>query len=391
MRSSAKNRFPIRRWGAALALLVVASAAAFTAWRGVHPGPQARGPGSSLPRLQPVPPFSWADQEQRLVTNQTLLGRVWIGDFIFTRCTTVCPLLTGQMTLLRRSIEHPGVTFVSFSVDPGHDTPAVLKEYAARWGGAENWLLLQSAGGSIADFARAMGTPVRQVEDVQNPIIHSDKFFLVDPNGWVRGMYDSNDPAAVQQLIAAAGALADETGGVPAPAREPVTAAAPGDDAVQGMALYHALGCAGCHANRKVAPPLEGIAQRHARADGGLSPQDAEHIRRSILEPDAEIAPGYATRMPSYAGQVTGAEVGRLVAYLATLAAPGGAEASAAVAQHAAAAAAPARVTDPVCKMTVAASPENTPVDHRGTSYYFCSEYCRQQFQSAPQAYLKAQ
>lgn len=388
MHSPDKKWFPVRRrLGGALVLLGVA--AVFVAWRGMHPGPQAPGTGSSLPRLQPVPQFSWADQEQRLVTNQTLHGRVWIGDFIFTRCTTVCPLLTGQMTLLRRSIEDPDVTFVSFSVDPGHDTPAVLKEYAARWGGAENWLLLQSAGGQIAAFAQAMGAPVRQVDDVQNPIIHSDKFFLVDPNGWVRGMYDSNDPAAVKQLITAAAALAGDTGGVPAPAREPVTAGAAGDDAVQGMALYHALGCAGCHANRKVAPPLDGVAQRHARADGGLSRQDAEHIRRSILEPEAEIAPGYGTSMPSYAGQVNDAEVGCLVAYLATLAAPGSGATSTALVGHADAA--PARVTDPVCKMTVAASPENTPLEHGGTSYYFCSEYCRDQFQSAPQAYLKTE
>ena len=370
-------------------MICLAAGGGFVVWRGVHAGAGTHGPATALPRLLEVPQFTWMDQDQTVVTNQTLQGRVWIADFIFTRCTTVCPLLTGKMTLLRRAIEHPGVTFVSFSVDPEHDTPEVLRDYAARWGGGPNWLLLQTAPGAIADFARAMGAPVRQVEDAQNPIIHSDKFFLVDQGGWVRGAYDSNDAAAVQQLIAAAAALTRDPNHAPPAAPQPAVAATAGDDAAQGMALYHDLGCAGCHENPKVAPPLAGVAQRHARPDGSMSAMDAEFIRQSIVEPEAEVTLGYATSMPSYRGQITAAEVERLVAYIATLAGPGPGDAAASASPASSGAA--TQVIDPVCKMRVAARQANTPFESGGTTYYFCSEFCRDQFKKSPQSYLRAE
>ena len=125
-RASQSSR-PRRRIAAAALVICLAAGGGFVVWRGVHAGAGTHGPAAALPRLSEVPQFTWMDQDQTLVTNQTLQGRVWIADFIFTRCTTVCPLLTGKMTLLRRAIEHPDVTFVSFSVDPEHDTPEVLR------------------------------------------------------------------------------------------------------------------------------------------------------------------------------------------------------------------------------------------------------------------------
>ena len=96
---------------------------------------RARPAGAELPELWRVPGFSFRDQHGKSTTDRELLGHVWIADFIFTSCTTVCPMLSAQMVMLQRSLPHPELRFVSFSVDPAHDTPEVLQAYAQRWQG----------------------------------------------------------------------------------------------------------------------------------------------------------------------------------------------------------------------------------------------------------------
>jgi cytochrome oxidase Cu insertion factor (SCO1/SenC/PrrC family) len=87
-----------------------------------------------LPMLRDVPPFSFTNVDGRSIDESVLRGHVWIADFIFTRCTTMCPITTAKMNVLRRSIRSADVRFVSFSIDPEHDTPAgvapaVLRAY----------------------------------------------------------------------------------------------------------------------------------------------------------------------------------------------------------------------------------------------------------------------
>jgi cytochrome oxidase Cu insertion factor (SCO1/SenC/PrrC family) len=80
----------------------------------------------ALPLLWNAPEFLLTDQRGKPVNKAALAGHVWIADFIFTKCTTVCPLITAKMALLQRQIADPSVRFVSFSVDPEHDTEAAL-------------------------------------------------------------------------------------------------------------------------------------------------------------------------------------------------------------------------------------------------------------------------
>src|SRR5205809_1034351 len=80
--------------------------------------------------LFPAPSFVLTDQEGRQVSNQDLRGKVWIVDFIFTRCMGPCPMMTQKLVRLAKDIESPSVRFVSISVDPEFDRPAVLKQYA---------------------------------------------------------------------------------------------------------------------------------------------------------------------------------------------------------------------------------------------------------------------
>ena len=96
-----------------------------------------------LDPLWPAPPFAYRDQHGQTVTQDTLRGKVWVANFIFTQCRTICPLLSAKMVQLQRQLAGVDVRFVSFSVDPAHDTPEVLAAYAQRWHAEETrWLLL---------------------------------------------------------------------------------------------------------------------------------------------------------------------------------------------------------------------------------------------------------
>src|SRR3569832_2497610 len=144
-----KNR-PPRRWvplAGVTALGVVALCVALG--RGRDP---SRRPGTvpfcdpSLPAAAvgtPVPAFAAVDQDGKQVSGNDFHGLPWISDFIFTSCTASCPILTGRLVALQRALAGLPVRFVSFSVDPEHDTPPVMKAYADRWhGDPARWRLL---------------------------------------------------------------------------------------------------------------------------------------------------------------------------------------------------------------------------------------------------------
>ena len=142
-----------------------------------------------------------------------------------------------------------------------------------------NWL---SHG--LESLAAAMYVTVKPSE---NDINHTRLFFLVDADGSVRGIYESDRNDAVERLVRDAEAL-----GFGSPADS-----APPDEAASGGELYAALRCAACHARPELAPLLEGIQGRRVRLEGGAElTADAAYIREAIVAPDVRLVAGYATR-----------------------------------------------------------------------------------------------
>src|SRR5688500_16670878 len=86
---------------------------------------------AGLEPLYPAPAFKSTDQDGRTVTNADLGDKTWVVNFIFTRCGGACPLITRKMVNVARKVPGNGLRFVSISVDPEYDTPAILKRYAA--------------------------------------------------------------------------------------------------------------------------------------------------------------------------------------------------------------------------------------------------------------------
>lgn len=163
---------------------------------------------SSIPKEgNPIQDFTYTNQDGEKFGLEDLKGKVWIADFVFTSCTTVCPPMSSNMSQLQQMVKEKGlkdVHFVSFSVDPEVDTPEALKKYYK--------------GGFNADFSTwhfLTGYPQQEIEDfamesfrehVKKPrdddqVIHGVSFYLVNKNGEVIKDYPGNRDVPFKQII----------------------------------------------------------------------------------------------------------------------------------------------------------------------------------------------
>lgn len=160
------------------------------------------------PVLWDAPAFSFVDQDGRAIGSRDLRGSVWVADFVFASCAGVCPAMSARMGKLQTEIGDASVKFISFSVDPDHDSPQVLKEYGRGFGAdGLRWRFLSTRKDEIFDVAAGMKLAAKPAER-ENAILHSDRFVLVDRDGRVRGTYLSSDEESMRRLIEDAAFLA---------------------------------------------------------------------------------------------------------------------------------------------------------------------------------------
>jgi protein SCO1/2 len=176
---------------------------------GIVESPQTTvAPDSSLPILFDAPSFSLTDENGKPFDNSELAGKVWIADFIFTQCAGICPMMTENLARFQTLTPGSSVEMVSFSVDPEHDTPQVLKHYGGEVKADESrWHFLTAAHrAQIWEISKGMKLAVGP--DTGNQVMHSSHFLLVDGNGKVRGIYDADTADFMKNLIADSSALA---------------------------------------------------------------------------------------------------------------------------------------------------------------------------------------
>lgn len=154
--------------------------------------------------IRHVPDFSLTDSQGKTVTQDSLLGKVWVASFIFTRCEGMCPLLNQKTKLLQdRFGKDPHFKTVSFTVDPEEDTVQVLEDYATRYDAdPSKWSFLTGERASIKDLLQTGFQVVMPgMEDVQTGMItHSNSFVVVDRGGAIRGYYDMDDETSMLKL-----------------------------------------------------------------------------------------------------------------------------------------------------------------------------------------------
>lgn len=168
-----------------------------------------RGPAPPPPELGTIPAFTLTDQSGEPFGSQALAGKVWIADFIFTRCPTICPALTAKMARLQKQARQRGlaVEFVSFSVDPEHDTPERLKAFGRKHGADfGNWHFLtgtfDAIKSTVTDAMKiSMGRDSAAEPVDPEGVLHGTHFVLVDGRQTIRGYYRSKDAAELQQLL----------------------------------------------------------------------------------------------------------------------------------------------------------------------------------------------
>ena len=173
---------------------------------------RARRVASRLERLAPAPQFQFTAQDGTSVSNSDYKGKIWVANFIFTRCAGPCPVMTSRMAELNQALSAKtnDVRLVSVTVDPEYDTPQVLSEYAERVGGSpERWKFLTGQKDQIDNvvmkgFLQALG------REPSGAPIHSTRFVLVDHEGWMRRFVHGDDPEVVQKLLMDIGDLLRE-------------------------------------------------------------------------------------------------------------------------------------------------------------------------------------
>ena len=160
------------------------------------------------PVIAQLPDFALTHYDGSTVTRQDLLGAPWIADFIFTRCPAICPRMTSQMSRVEDRLgEGSPVKIVSFSVDPEHDTPEVLARYAEEHGAGDGWYFLTGDVDAIHTLSRkgfllgVDASPPAEQAAGDGPILHSNRFVLVDAESRIRGYYDPFDEADLDRLL----------------------------------------------------------------------------------------------------------------------------------------------------------------------------------------------
>lgn len=159
-------------------------------------------------------PFSFIDQQGKVFTEKQVEGKVAIVDFIFSRCQTICPKMTTELTRVQDAFAKQNkVMIVSHTVDPEYDSSKVLNAYAKEYGAQYGkWYFLTGAKDKIYQIAReSYFLPVATGDGGPEDFIHSEKIVLVDTKGRIRGFYDGIDPLQIDTLITETRVLLQET------------------------------------------------------------------------------------------------------------------------------------------------------------------------------------
>lgn len=140
-----------------------------------------------------VPEFSFLNQDSTVVTNADYLGKVYVVEFFFSTCPTICPIMTKNLVELQDTFkDYPEFGVASFTINPRYDTPGILKKYAGKYGITDpDWHLMTGDRDKIYSLAQE-GFYIVANEDESAPggFEHSGMFALVDKNGNIRSRND---------------------------------------------------------------------------------------------------------------------------------------------------------------------------------------------------------
>jgi len=155
-------------------------------------------------KFHKIAPFSLTNQNGLTVTEKDYMNKIYVADFFFTTCPSICPKMTANMRLIQENIKTDNqVLLISFSVTPEIDSVQQLKSYAIEKGVIDSkWNLLTGNKKEIYELARKSYLAVKTDGDGgEHDMIHTENFILVDPEKRIRGFYDGTDINAMDELL----------------------------------------------------------------------------------------------------------------------------------------------------------------------------------------------
>ena len=169
---------------------------------------------SGYSSIHRIPAFSFTDQDGKTITEKTVDGKIYVADFIFTRCGSICPKMTTNMGTLQQKFKADDeVLFLSHSVTPQMDSVPVLKKYAEDKGIISGkWHLLT---GNVDDIYRLAKKEYYAGDTIGyyqtgNEFLHTENFILVDKHRRIRGVYNGTLPLEMERLSDDIGTLKKE-------------------------------------------------------------------------------------------------------------------------------------------------------------------------------------
>ena len=150
--------------------------------------------------------FAFVNQVGDTIRKEDMAGKIYVADFFFTTCPTICPVMKKEMLRVYEQFKgEPNFRILSHSIDPSHDTQAVLKDYAEKLGvpDAATWNFLTGDQEKIFEIGQTSYLTTTMADDMEpGGFLHSGAFLLVDQQGRIRGVYDGTKTDQVDRLLA---------------------------------------------------------------------------------------------------------------------------------------------------------------------------------------------
>tara|TARA_B100001250_G_scaffold395186_1_gene399827 strand:- start:226 stop:855 length:630 start_codon:yes stop_codon:yes gene_type:complete len=165
-----------------------------------------------------IPEFTFINQNNEVVVNDSLNGNIYVANFFFTSCPTICPVMTKNMAYVQSKLSvYPNIKFISHTVDPANDTPERMLSYVKKMSSKNiiidlnNWHFLTGEKEKIYEIAKSYFVNVSADSLAPGGFLHSEYFVLIDKEGRVRsgidqhnnvvGVYDGTNDVQMKDLI----------------------------------------------------------------------------------------------------------------------------------------------------------------------------------------------
>lgn len=150
-----------------------------------------------------IPDFSFVNQEGKTTSQNTVNGKIYVADFFFTHCPSICPKMKAEMLKVYEKYKtDTNIIILSHSIDPARDSVAVLKNYALKLNiNSEKWHLLTGNKDSIFALAEHYLAFAKEDPNAPGGFIHDGNFILVDKQRRIRGYYDGTTDEGAEKLL----------------------------------------------------------------------------------------------------------------------------------------------------------------------------------------------